>query len=158
MLQQFADQGANLFDQSYRQVPDTEPPKYETAYNKAVAGKLQELYEEILDNLPGAVSLIAVDKNGYAPTHCRKFSIHTGNREKDLVYSRHQRIFNDPVGIKSARSEDPFVAQIYVQPNTGLTLLEIASPIMIDGRHWGAMRINVEAKVFGSTLAGQGAA
>ena len=158
ILQQFADEGMDIFDQSYRQVPNTEPPKFETAYTKAVAGKLQELYQEVLDKLPGAVSLIAVDTNGYAPTHCRKFSIHTGNPEKDLVFSRHQRIFNDPVGIKSARNEDPFVAQIYVQLNTGLTLLEIASPIMIGGRHWGAMRINVEAKVFGATLAGQAAA
>jgi methyl-accepting chemotaxis protein len=155
ILQQFADQGVNVFDQSYRQIADTEPPKYETAYNKTVEGKLQELYEEVLERLPGAVSLIAVDTNGYAPTHYRKFSIHTGKPENDLVFSRHQRIFNDPVGIKSARSQDPFLAQIYVQVNTGRTLLEIASPIMINDRHWGGMRINVEAKTFSSSLAGQ---
>jgi hypothetical protein len=47
------------------------------------------------------------------------------------------------------------VAQIYVQLNTGRIMLEIASPIMINGRHWGAMRTCVEAKVSSSTLAAQ---
>jgi len=146
-----------VFDRSYRKVPKIQPPKYETAYHRVVAAKLQDLYEEVLEQLPGAVSLIAVDTNGYAPTHCRKFSIHTGDSEKDQVFSRHQRIFSDPVGIKSARSLDPFLAQIYVQLNTGRTLLEIASPITINGSHWGAMRINVDPKVFSATLAEQAA-
>jgi methyl-accepting chemotaxis protein len=146
-LRRHADRGVNIFDQAYRPIPDTKPPKFETCYDKLVENELQELYEEILNTLPGAVSLIAVDTTGYAPTHCRKFSVHTGNPENDLAFSRHKRIFNDPVGIRSARNTDPFIAQTYSQAGTGRILTEIGTPIMVNGRHWGALRINVEPQV-----------
>jgi methyl-accepting chemotaxis protein len=148
-LQRHADRGVNVFDQNYRQIANITPAKYETCYDKLVENELQEIYEEILNTLPGAVSLIAVDSKGYAPTHCRKFSRQTGNPENDLAFSRHKRIFSDPVGLRSARNTEPFVAQTYCQAGTGRILTEIGTPISISGRHWGALRINVDPKVLG---------
>ena len=142
-----AQNGVNVFDQNYRPIPNMTPPKFETSYDQLVENELQDLYEEILTNLPGAVSLIAVDSNGYAPTHCRRFSIQTGHAEKDLAFSRHKRIFNDPVGIRSARNTTPFVAQTYMQAGTGRILTEIGTPITVNNRHWGGLRINVDPKV-----------
>lgn len=147
LLHKHAERGVNIFDQNYRQIPQVTPAKYETAYDKVVESELQDIYEEILNNLPGAVSLIAVDTKGYAPTHCRKFSIQTGDPEKDLAFSRHKRIFNDPVGIRSAQNTNPFVAQTYSQAGTGRILTEIGTPITVNGRHWGGLRINVDPKV-----------
>ena len=147
ILRRHADRGVNIFDQNYRRIPNITPEKYETTYDKLVENELQEIYEEILDNLPGAVSLIAVDTKGYAPTHCRKFSIQTGNPEQDLAFSRHKRIFSDPVGIRSARNTDPFITQTYSQAGTGRILTEIGTPITVNGRHWGGLRINVDPKV-----------
>ena len=146
-LKRHADRGVNIFDQNYRQIPGMIPEKFETAYDKLVENELQDIYEEILNNLPGAVSLIAVDTKGYAPTHCRRFSIQTGNPEKDLAFSRHKRIFKDPVGIRSAQNKDPFIAQTYSQAGTGRILTEIGTPIVVNGKHWGGLRINVEPKV-----------
>ena len=102
-LKRHADRGVNIFDQNYRPIRNISPTKYETAYDKLVENNLQEIYQEILNTLPGAVSLIAVDTKGYAPTHCRKFSIQTGDAQKDLSLSRHKRIFNDPVSIRWRR-------------------------------------------------------
>jgi len=147
MLKGHAERGINIFDQKYRQIPEVMPPKYETDYDKVVENELQDIYEEILNQLPGAVSIIAVDTQGYAPTHCRKFSIQTGDPEHDLAFSRHKRIFNDPVGIRSARNSSPFIAQTYSQAGTGRILTEIGTPIMINGKHWGGFRINVEPEV-----------
>jgi methyl-accepting chemotaxis protein len=147
ILARHADRGVDVFDQNYRQIPNVTPAKYETAYDKLVENELQTIYEEILNTLPGAVSTIAVDTKGYAPTHCRKFSIQTGNPEHDLAFSRHKRIFNDPVGIRSARNTDPFVTQTYSQAGTGRILTEIGVPIMVSGRHWGNLRFNVDPKV-----------
>jgi methyl-accepting chemotaxis protein len=147
ILSDHAERGVNIFDQNYRQIPNITPPKYETCYDKLVEKELQDLYEEILNNLPGAVSLIAVDSKGYAPTHCRKFSIQSGNAEQDLTLSRHKRIFNDPVGIRSAQNTDPFIAQTYSQAVTGRILTEIGTPIVVNGKHWGGLRINVDPKV-----------
>jgi len=147
LLQSYADRGINVFDQSYRQIPGITPPKYETDYDRAVEKDLQDVYEEILTTIPGAVSLIAVDTKGYAPTHCRKFSVQTGDPEKDVAFSRHKRIFNDPVGIRSAQNTDAFCAQTYSQAGTGRVLTEIGTPIYVRGRHWGGLRINVDPKV-----------
>ena len=147
ILRCHADRGVNIFDQNYRALPGISPAKYETAYDKLVESELQSVYEEILEQLPGAVSLIAVDTKGYAPTHCRKFSIQTGNPEHDATFSRHKRIFNDPVGIRSARNTDPFIAQTYSQAVTGRILTEIGTPIKVNGRHWGGLRINVDPRV-----------
>ncbi len=148
-LRHQADRGVNVFDQNYRQIPNITPAKYETVYDKLVENEFQGIYEDILTNLPGAVSLIAVDTKGYAPTHCRKFSIQTGNPEQDTAFSRHKRIFNDPVGLRSAQNVAPFIAQTYIQAGTGRILTEIGTPIMVNGKHWGGLRINVDPKVLG---------
>jgi methyl-accepting chemotaxis protein len=147
ILQRQADRGVDIFDQNYRQIPNITPAKYETAYDKLVENELQDLYEEILNSMPGAASLIAVDNNGYAPTHCKKFSIQTGDPAKDIATSRHKRIFNDPVGIRSARNTEAFITQTYMQPGTGRILTDISCPITINGRIWGNMRINVDPKM-----------
>ena len=147
LLAAHADRGVNVFDQNYRQIPAVTPPKYETCYDRLVEKEQQDIYEEILGKIPGAVSVIAVDTKGYAPTHCKKFSIQTGNPEQDVSFSRHKRIFNDPVGIRSAQNTNPFVAQTYSQAGTGRILTEIGTPIYIKGKHWGGLRINVDPKV-----------
>jgi len=147
ILQRHADRGVDIFDQNYRPIPNTNPPKFETSYDKLVENELQDIYEEILNTMPGAASVLAVDNNGYGPTHCKKFSIHTGDPAKDVVSSRHKRMFNDPVGIRSARNTEAFITQTYMQPGTGRILTDVSSPIYINGRHWGNMRINIDPKV-----------
>lgn len=147
LLKRYADRGVDIFDQNYKLIPNTSQPKYETSYDKQVENELQDLYDEILATIPGVISLIASDINGYAPTHCRKFSIETGDPEKDFANSRHKRIYNDPVGIRSARNTEPFLAQTYFHPGTRRIFTDISSPMYINGRHWGAMRINLDPKV-----------
>jgi len=146
ILQRHADRGVDMFDQNYRPIQNVTPPKFETSYDKLVENELQDIYEVILNELPGAASLIAVDNNGYAPTHLKKFSIQTGDPTKDIATSRHKRIFNDPVGIRSARNTEAFITQTYMQPGTGRILTDISCPIYLNGRHWGNMRFNVDPK------------
>ncbi|MGE5385560.1 MAG: methyl-accepting chemotaxis protein [Betaproteobacteria bacterium] len=147
IFKRVAAKGVDVFDQNYRPIPNTNPQKYETAYDKHVEKELQDLYEEMLGTIPSAFSLIAVDINGYSPTHCRKFSIDTGNYEQDFTYSRHKRMFNDPVGLRAARNTERFLAQSYYHPGTGRILTDISCPMYINGRHWGSLRINVDPTV-----------
>ena len=146
VLQRYADQGVNVFDQSYRQIPNIAPPKYETSYDKQVEKELQDIYESGLDSQVGVFSMIAVDTNGYCPIHLRQYSVQTGDPAKDAGFSRHKRIFNDPVGLRAARNADPFVAQTYLTPGTGNILTDIASPIVVNGRQWGALRMTFNPK------------
>ena len=68
----------------------------------------------------------------------------TGNPKTDLQQSRDKRIFNDPAGLKAARNDTPFLLQTYVR-DTGEILSEISLPIMVKGRHWGALRLGFDA-------------
>ncbi|MGE5385013.1 MAG: methyl-accepting chemotaxis protein, partial [Betaproteobacteria bacterium] len=144
VLQQHADRGVNVFDQAYRQIPDITPPKYETAYDKLVEKEMQDVYQNGLDKSLGVFSMIAVDSNGYCPIHIREYSVQSGNPEKDFVFSRHKRIFNDPVGLRAARNTEPFIVQTYLGVAGGAVLTDIASPIFINGRHWGNLRVTID--------------
>ncbi len=146
VLRQQADKGVNVFDQSYRQIANINPPKYETAYDRLVENELQEIYEKGGDKQLGIHSIMAVDSNGYCPIHTRQFSAQTGDPAKDIIYSRHKRIFNDPVGLRSARNTEPFAVQTYlvVSGQNVPPFTEIAVPIQVNGRHWGNLRAIVD--------------
>jgi len=51
-----------------------------------------------------------------------------------------QAHFNDPVGAKGAKNQKPSLFQTYVR-DTGEILADLTMPIMINGRHWGGVRI-----------------
>ncbi|OQA33972.1 MAG: Methyl-accepting chemotaxis protein 4 [Betaproteobacteria bacterium ADurb.Bin341] len=150
MLQSHADRGVNVLDQNYRQIPGITPPKYETAYDKIVEKELQDLLETGANKSLGVVAMIAVDANGYCPIHTRQYSNQTGDPQKDAVFSRHKRIFADPVGLRSARNTKPFIAQTYLGVAGGTVLTDIASPIFINGRHWGNLRVTVDPTCLGA--------
>ena len=146
LLEGYASRGVNVFDQNYRQIPGINPPKYETEYDKVVEGDLQNIYDEMLKEIPGGFVVLAVDVNGYAPTHIRKFSVQTGDIEKDMANSRHKRMYTDPVGIRAARSTERYLFQTYFHPALKTILTDISVPIYVNGRHWGGVRVNIDPR------------
>lgn len=146
-LESHAASGANIHDRDYRPIPGTQPQKYETAYDRLIERELQAIYDEAMGQHPWVTTMIAVDGNGYAPTHIRKYSVHSGDPEKDLTFSRHKRRFDDPVGLRSARNDAPYLTQTYLQAGTGKILTDISSPIHVGGKHWGNLRVNVDPGV-----------
>ncbi len=144
-LTRHAASGANIFDQRYQPIAQSDPPRFSTSYDRAVEGDLQVLFDRVLSELPGAAYSLTVDNRGYAPTHNAKFSKPaTGKREHDLVYCRNKRIFDDPVGIRLATNREPFLLQTYLR-DTGEVINDLSMPIMIDGKHWGAVRIGYDS-------------
>ncbi|MGA1863349.1 methyl-accepting chemotaxis protein [Deferribacter thermophilus] len=139
--------GVNIFDTNYKPIPNTNPQKYSTVYDKYFEKELQRIYDEAVNEIPGAIFTLCVDKNGYAPTHNSKYSKPlTGNYEQDLVSSRDKRIFNDPTGIAAARNQERFLLQTYMR-DTGEIICDLSMPIFIDGKHWGAIRIGFDPAV-----------
>lgn len=144
-LARHAASGAEIFDQRYLPIPQSDPPRYTTAYDRAVERDLQQLFDRVLDELPGAAYALAVDNRGYAPTHNTRFSRPpTGRREHDLVYCRNKRIFDDPVGTRLATNRAPFLLQTYLR-DTGEVINDMSMPIVFEGRHWGAVRIGYDS-------------
>lgn len=137
--------GTNVFDQNFQRIPDSNPPRYTTQYDALVDQALTALYDNVLAQLPGCVYALAVDNKGYAPAHNKAFSHPpSGKPEIDLLKCRHKRIFDDPVGKKLAANTKPFLFQTYMR-DTGEVINDLSIPIMIDGRHWGAVRVGFDS-------------
>lgn len=135
-----------VFDTSYRQIPNTNPPKFKTAYDDFSDRRFPEVQEPILTANPDIVYAGAVDVNGYFPTHNRKFSQPlTGDYEKDLANSRTKRIFNDRTGLRCGQNTRKFLLQTYMR-DTGEVMHDLSVPIMVRGRHWGGFRIGYRSK------------
>lgn len=143
-----ANRGINVFDKNYKKIPDTNPQKYKTDYDKYFETDLQFIYDRLMAELPGSIFALAVDTNGYAPTHCSKYSKKpTGNYEVDLVNSRDKRIFNDQTGLKAAKNEKKFILQVYLR-DTGEIIADLSMPIYVNNKHWGALRVGLTPEMF----------
>ena len=95
----------------------------------------------ILDNNDFIIYAGAVDRNGYFPTHNKKFSQPlTGNYETDLANNRTKRIFSDHTGARCGKSTQSFLLQTYKR-DTGEIMHDLSAPIYVNGKHWGGFRI-----------------
>ena len=141
ILQALSDRGVNVFDQNYKDILGSNPKRYTTSYDGQCDADLTRLYDALVRDLAGLTYALAVDNNGYAPAHNGVFSnAPTGDPVVDLAKCRHKRIFNDPVGLKLAKNQKASLFQTYVR-DTGEILNDLSMPIMLNGRHWGAVRI-----------------
>jgi HAMP domain-containing protein len=133
---------ADGFDTNYEKISDFDPPKFHTKYDFYMDKAILALEDEFLDD-PSIVFAVAVDVNGYLPTHNTRYQQPiTGDQAKDKVGNRTKRIFNDPVGIEAARNTGKGFLQVYKR-DTGETMWDVSSPIYVKGKHWGGFRIGL---------------
>lgn len=134
-----------LFDERYRPVHGSNPQQYMTAFVPLTDALLPAVQETVLRLSPLVAFCVAVDRNGYLPTHNRQFSQPQGaDPVRNAALSRNRRMFKDRTGLRAARNEEPFLLQTYRQDlGGGKTVLmkDISAPIWVQGRHWGALRI-----------------
>ncbi|MBM5570337.1 MULTISPECIES: methyl-accepting chemotaxis protein [Deefgea] len=143
-IEALMNRGVNVFDQNYQAIPQTAPQKYKTSYNQYFVQEIQPIYDELAKLALGGRFSLAVDTNGYGPTHNSWYSKPlTGEKAVDLINSRDQRIFNDPAGLRAARNTERFLLQTYLR-DTGEIMTEIDVPIMVAGRHWGGLRLGFD--------------
>jgi HAMP domain-containing protein len=133
---------ADAFDTNYQQYGSFDPAKYHTKYDTYADKALLGLQDEMLKN-PSVVFAVTVDKNGYLPTHNSKYQMAiTGDKLKDKVGNRTKRIFNDETGLAAAKNTQPGFVQVYKR-DTGETMWDVSSPIMVKGKQWGNFRIGL---------------
>lgn len=148
VIQNLANKGINVFDKNYKKIPNTNPQKYHTDYDKYFETDLQPIYDRFMSEVPGTVFALAVDTNGYAPTHCSKYSKKpTGDYQTDLINSRDKRIFNDSTGLKASRNEKKFILQVYLR-DTGEIIADLSMPLYVNNKHWGAFRVGLTPEMF----------
>lgn len=132
---------AAVFDDQYVPIANTEPAKFHTKYDELFDQILTEPQENTLKAAPEVVYAIVIDRNGYVPTHNKRFSQPlTGDAKIDLAGNRTKRKFTDPVGQICGKSEEAFLLQTY-RRDTGEIMHDMSAPITVCGRHWGGFRI-----------------
>lgn len=136
----------DAFDTEYEPIGAFDPPKYHTKYDSYLDKAILGLQDEfLLDS--SIIFAVAVDKNGYLPTHNSRFQKPiTGDPEVDKVGNRTKRVFNDPVGLKAAKNTEKGFLQVYYR-DTGEVMWDVSSPIFVKGKHWGGFRIGLSLDV-----------
>ena len=102
------------------------------------------IQEKALEFDRRVVFCVALDVNGYLPTHNLKFSQPQG---KDPVWnaanSRNRRLFDDRVGLKAGQNTAPFLLQVYRRDMGGgqfVMMKDVSAPVLVGGRHVGGGR------------------
>ncbi|UZG43510.1 methyl-accepting chemotaxis protein [Caldimonas thermodepolymerans] len=135
----------DLFDERYVPVEGTDPQQHLTRFVELTDRLFPPVQERLLGLSERVVFCAAVDRNGYLPTHNRKYSHpqRRGDTAWNTVNSRNRRIFNDRTALASARNRKPFLLQTYRRDMGGgqfVLMKEVAAPIVVQGRHWGGLR------------------
>jgi len=135
----------DLMDENYQLIPGTDPEQFMTRFVEFTDRELTELQEQVLETDNRIVFCAAVDRNGFLPTHNKKFSQPQGSDVAwNTANSRNRRMFNDRVGLAAGQNTHPHLIQTYRRDMGGgvFALMQDASaPITIRGRHWGGFRI-----------------
>jgi methyl-accepting chemotaxis protein len=136
---------SDLFDDDYKPVPGSNPQQVTTRFSTFTDAVLPDIQEPALGFDPKVAFCAAVDRNGYLPTHNRKFSQPQGS---DPVWNnancRNRRIFNDRTGLNAGRNTKPFLIQTYRRDMGGgqfVMMKDVSAPIIVQGRHWGGLRM-----------------
>ena len=135
-----------LFDERYVPITGSEPQQHLTRFAKLADQLFPAVQEAMLNVDPQIVFCIAADRNGYIACHNQKYNHpqRAGDVAWNTAHCRNRRIFNDRTGLASARNGKPFLLQTYRRDMGGgqfVLLKEAAAPIVVNGRHWGGLRL-----------------
>lgn len=133
-----------LFDRKYLPIPHTSPQKFTTSFDRFFDQAVSPLQEQILAKESRLYFALCADDHGYVPSHNRRYSKPlTGDPAFDKMNNRTKRIFDDRTGLRAAGNREEYLLQTYMR-DTGEIMNDISTPIMIRGRHWGAVRVGYQ--------------
>ena len=130
-----------LFDQNYRSVAGSNPPRYRTG----LSDWADQNWRPVLDRISAQGAPIRMcsqaDMKGYLPTHVTSRSRQpTGDLAHDTEFCRNGRILFDPLDQKAKRSNAPYMMAVYRQEGDGQqyqVVRNVYVPLVINGRRWG---------------------
>ena len=132
---------SDLFDRHYQPIAGSQPIRYSTRFDRYADQVLPAIQEPLLSQHEGLGFAIACTPEGYVPTHNNAFNHPpSGNPEVDRLKSRSKRLFNDRTGIRCGSHQQPLLLQTYMR-DTGELMHDLSVPIMLQGRHWGGLRL-----------------
>jgi len=141
---------ARLFDERYREIPGTDPKQYMTDYVEFTDRLLPPIQDPIRKLDPRIAFCVAWAKGGYLPTHNPEYCKPQGRDPAwNAANCRNRRLFDDRAVRKVAANTRPFLLQTYRRDMGGgkfALMKDLSSPIVVNGRHWGAFRIGYRTR------------
>jgi methyl-accepting chemotaxis protein len=136
----------DLFDLSYRPVPESEPRQYLSPSLTALETVLPPLLAGALATDSRLVFALPSDRNGYVPVHHADWSQpqRPGDPAWNAAHARNRLIADSRVGLSAGRSIRPFLIQISrheQEDGRAEFLSEVNAPLRVRGRHWGGVRM-----------------
>lgn len=135
-----------FFSTKLTMIDGTGPQQFMAPFTTLLDRILPPIQEPVLAVDPRIQFCVAINVTGYLPTHNTKYS--EPQRPGDVVWnalhSRNRRVFADRSGLAAARSTRDFLIQAYnrdMGDGRVIRLKEVDAPLMVNGRHWGAVRI-----------------
>ncbi len=135
----------DLFDERYVKVLGTDPQQFRTRYLDVFDRQVGPVLDGALSFHPRVVFCVALDRNGYLPTHNSRYAKPQG---PDPVWNaancRNRRMFDDRVGLAAARNTEPYLLQTYRRDMGGgktALMIDVSAPLSIHGRRWGGLRL-----------------
>lgn len=134
-----------LFSTELTPIMGSDPEQYMAPYSTFADQTIQEVLDAPLGRMERLVGSGVQARHGYMPTMTSNISKPLSD---DPVWNaancRNRRVWTDRVGSKSGRNTEPFLLQTYRRDMGGGTFVmmnDVSAPIIINGRHWGGVRI-----------------
>jgi hypothetical protein len=136
----------DFFSTKLTTVEGTEPQQFMAPFTELLDRVLPPIQEPVLASDPRIQFCVAINMAGYLPTHNAKYSEpqRPGQVSWNVQHSRNRRVFADRSGLAAARNTRDFIIQAYnrdMGDGRLIRLKEVDAPLMVNGRHWGAVRI-----------------
>jgi methyl-accepting chemotaxis protein len=136
---------ADLFDNQYQEIEGSNPQQLMAKFTGFCDVTLPVIQEEALSFRDNVVFCACIDRNGYLPTHNKKFSqVQGDDPDWNAANCRHRRIFDDRVGLNAGQSEKDFLVQTYRRKMGGgeaVLMIDASASIWVHGKHWGGVRL-----------------
>ncbi len=133
----------DIWDRNYIPVPNTSIPKYKTRFTDFIKRKIQPIEDKYLEMDSVLRYFHITDDNGYCAAHNSLYDNPlTGDAKKDTAGNRSMRMFDDRIGLASAKTTENFIIQTYPR-DTGEIINDISVPIFIESKHWGVARAGI---------------
>jgi methyl-accepting chemotaxis protein len=143
-----------LFSSEYTKVEGTNPEQFKTPYIDYTDKILPTIQEPVCQWNPKVAFCAAVRVDSFLPTHILKVSnpqrLYAKTAE-DIAWNdancRNHRFFKDPTGLAAGKNREPCMVRVYDRKVGDVTVImyDVSSPIMVNGKHWGGVRIGYKA-------------
>ena len=132
---------AQLFDQNYRRIDGSNPPRFLNELTGWADQNWQPMLNKAAASQSAIIAAACTDMKGFLPTHLSSMSqAPTGNLAHDTKYCRNGRIIFDGLDQKAKASSAPYMLAVYRQEGDGQNyrvVRNVYAPIHVNGRRWG---------------------